>query len=477
MAMDRREFIQMGTAATLAAAVELRAANAGKRPNVLYVFSDQHRRCSLPGGDVNPVIAPNLDAFRRQNFEMSNCISNYPLCSPHRSMLLSGRWPQQTGVVINGRPLPTTELGLGEQFRRNGYHTGYVGKWHLAGGDNHFVPSGSQRFGFEDWHMWGGTNAHFNSTTWDQETGERKRMDGYNATLMTDEAVTFLNKQKGAEKPWLLVVSWNPPHPPYNPPEDDRSKYDPASLKLRPNVRFLKDYIAKKGPNYAARDEAALRESMQGYYGGITAVDREFGRLLKSLEENGQLDNTIVVYSCDHGDLLGSHGRIGKMTPHEESCHVPFFVQVPGKQSGKKSEMLFSSIDIYPTLCGLAGIPVPPHCEGRDCSDAIRGTGSKDAEHVFLMANTGEAEGFEADLPSYRGLRTKAHTYAVMEEGRWCLYDNVKDPYQQTNLVGDPKYKPLMAKFDVELQAWLDHCKDPFPLKAATARLANSPFV
>lgn len=468
----------MGTAATLASAVELHAAKPKKPMNVLYVFSDQHRWFSMGDRDVNAVISPNLEAFRRSSFEMEHCISNYPLCSPHRGILMSGRWPQQTGVIVNGRRLPATELGLGEQFRRSGYHTGYVGKWHLNGGDNHFVPAGPERFGFEDWHMWGGTNAHFNSWTWDQQTGERKAMKGYNATLMTDEAITFLNEQKAAEKPWMLVVSWNPPHPPYIPPEQDRALYNPASLKLRPNVRFLPDYIRKKGAEYPARDEASLREAMQGYYGGVSAIDHEFGRLLKSLQESGQAENTIVVYSCDHGDLLGSHGRIGKMTPHEESCRVPFFVRVPGGPgNGKRSPMLFSSVDIYPTVCGLAGIPVPSHCEGRDCSGAIRGTGAKETECVFLMANTGLPNGFEADLPTYRGLRTRTHTYAVMEEGRWCLYDNVNDPFQQKNLVADPKYKSMMDQFDTRLQAWLDHCQDMFPLKSAVTKLADTPFV
>ncbi|MBS1814873.1 MAG: sulfatase [Acidobacteria bacterium] len=477
MAMDRREFVQLGVAATLGAAAEMHAAPK-KRMNLLYVFSDQHRVQSLPGGDVNAVIAPNLNNFRRENFEMTNCISNYPLCSPYRAILMSGRWPCQTGVVQNGPGLPTTEHGLGEQFRSNGYHTAYVGKWHLHhGGDHMFIPRGPERFGFEDWHMWCDTNAHYASWTYDQNTGERKQPHGYNATLMTDEAVEIIQKQKEAEKPWMMVVSWNPPHPPYNPPDVDRDQYNRDTLKLRPNVKFIKDYIATKKPNFPVRDEAALREAMQGYYGGITAIDLEFARLLKALDETGQADNTIVIYTCDHGELMGSHGRIGKMMPHEESCHVPFFIRIPGiTKKGGKSDMLFASIDMYPTLCGLAGVPVPAHCEGKDRSAAMHGRKMDGPEHVFLMSNTGGSRTAESDLPDYRGLRTATHTYAVMADGRWCLYDNEKDPFQMNNLVRDPEYKAMMDKFDVAIQGWLEHTKDPFPLKQAVTKVNHSWF-
>lgn len=480
MAMDRREFVQLGVAATVASATDLRAADKPKKKmNILYVFSDQHRVHSLPGGDVNPIIAPNLDRFRRENFEMTNCISNYPLCSPYRSILMSGRWPYQTGMVQNGLGLdPAKERGLGTHFAENGFHTGYVGKWHLAkGGDAKFIPAGPHRFGFEDWHVWCDTNAHYASWTYNPDTGEKIQPKGYNATLMADEAVQFLEKNKAIDKPWFLMLSWNPPHPPYNPPKEDADQYNKDALKFRPNVKFIKEYAATKKGNFPVRNPESLREAMQGYYGAITAIDLEFARILKTLEETGQADNTIVIYTCDHGELMGSHGRIGKMMPHEESCHVPFFIRIPGvTKAGQKNDMLFQSIDLYPTLCGLGGVPVAKQCEGTDRASEFRGKKTNRATEVFLMANTGGNRTAESDLADYRGLRTATHTYAVMKDGRWCLYDNTKDPFQTNNLVKDPKYATMMAEFDKKLQGWLDHTKDPFPLKEASSKVTTSWF-
>jgi arylsulfatase A-like enzyme len=292
--MDRRRFIQMGLAtATIAAATDLDAAAPNKKkPNILYVFSDQHRAVSMPGDDVNAIVAPTLDTFRKQNMEMTNCISNNPLCSPYRAILMTGLYSQQNGVSINGTGLSPTQHGLGEHFRQAGYHTGYVGKWHLhKGGDNTFVPAGPDRFGFEDWHTWCNTNAHYVSYTFDEQ-GQRVQPKGYNATLMTDEMLTFLEKQKSAEKPWFVVLSWNPPHPPYNPPEEDQKPYDHDTLKLRPNTRFITEYIKTKGEHFAGADEASLRRAMQGYYGGITAIDKDFARILQALESNGQDKDT-----------------------------------------------------------------------------------------------------------------------------------------------------------------------------------------
>ncbi|WP_269724657.1 sulfatase-like hydrolase/transferase [Sphingomonas sp. PAMC 26617] len=222
-----------------------------------------------------------------------------------------------------------------------------------------------------------------------------------------------------------------------------------------------------------------LRQAMQGYYGAITGVDAEFGRLLAALEAIGAVDDTFVVYTSDHGDMMGSQGRMAKQVPFEESCRVPFFVRYPGvTPKGGASDTLFAAIDIYPTMCGLAGLPVPHHCAGRDLSGVMRGEQTSASPAVFLMnqlprsSGGPEAIGEDGDggevspagslpshpgkrlgtkfinQPTYRGLRTDTHTYAVAETGRWCLYDNVADPFQLKNLVSDPAQQALMARFD-----------------------------
>ena len=467
--MNRREFVKHGAAASTAAALPLSAAayapTSSKRPNVLYVFSDQHRAMSLPGEAFNQAMAPTLDKFRHENLSMDACISNYPLCVPHRAILMSGRYSYLSHVTQNEHTLEPQVPGLGENFQKAGYHTGYVGKWHLYHGEGVFTPPGPYRFGFEDWHAWANTNKHYDGITFNPVTGEKITMPGYQPTRMTDQALEFINKQKGAEKPWFLVLSWNPPHPPFDPPAEDRDLYDQGALKLRPNVRFPTpaDKIVNPYPQLDSLDN--LRRAEQGYYGGITAVDKEFARLLKALEDNGMADNTIVIYTSDHGEMMGSHGHMAKQMPHEESCRVPFLVRIPEmKGKARNSDMLFASVDIYPTVCGLAGLPAPSHCSGRDYSPLMRGdTSFKAPEMVFLMNDQGPSDHQEVNVQTYRGVRTKTHTYAVQLDGRWCLYDNVADPYQLKNLVKDPANQALIEHFDAALIAWSKSTGDPFP--------------
>jgi arylsulfatase A-like enzyme len=218
-----------------------------------------------------------------------------------------------------------------------------------------------------------------------------------------------------------------------------------------------------------------LHQAQQGYYGGITAIDLEFARVLKALDDTGQAGNTIVIYTSDHGEMMGSHGHMAKQMPHEESCRVPFFIRTPGaKPRSRTSQVLFASIDIYPSLCGLAGIPVPSHCRGRNLSAALRGETTASPEHVFLT-NQMKPNSPEQFTPTYRGLRTATHTYAVMESGRWCLYDNIADPYQMKNLVKDPAQGDLIAKFDNAIQSWLQTTGDKFPYENALKSYSDYP--
>lgn len=479
--MNRREFVKHAAAVSASAALSSAASAkpAAKQPNVLYVFGDQHRAASLPGEPLSQAIAPMFEKFRRENVSMNTCVSNYPLCVPHRAIPISGLYSAQSHITINGQTLEPIVPGLGETFQKAGYRTGYVGKWHLYHGENEFVPKGPYRFGFEDWHAWANTNKHYDGITFDPETGDRMTMPGYQPTRMTDQAIEFIGKQKGADRPWFLVLSWNPPHPPFNPPAAEMDLYSASSLQFRPNVRLstAADNLLQPYADLESLD--TLRKAEQGYYGGITAVDKEFARLLETLSDNGMEEDTIVVYTSDHGEMMGSHGHMAKQMPHEESCRVPFFVRLPGARGrGRKSDALFASVDIYPTLCGLAGIPIPKHCSGQDFSGLMRGDRNfPSPEMVFLMNDKGPDNRQEVDVPTYRGLRTRIHTYAVQLDGRWCLYDNTADPYQLKNLVRDPAHKALIEKFDAALIAWSKSTGDSFPYEKVLGSYSSYPSV
>lgn len=309
--MNRRNFLKAASAAAAFPVAIAQPTARKSKPNVLYIFSDQHRACSMPGEPHSGVIAPNLDAFRKQNVSMEACISNYPLCTPHRAILLSGKYPAETGCDSNGPPLPTDTVSIGMTFRDAGYHTGYVGKWHVNGDENGFIPKGPKRFGFEDWHVWDQTNLHYKGWTYNPDTGEKiQPADGYTASYMTDQAVEFLGKQTG-DKPFFLVLSWNPPHPPYNPPEKDLKLYPRPSIQRRPNVRFAIAGQQLKGIRHFMNDDAALREAEQGYYGAITAIDLEFARSESAQREwpCGQYDCDLYLRSWRDDGLPRSHGK------------------------------------------------------------------------------------------------------------------------------------------------------------------------
>ena len=431
-------------------------------------------RSRFPGEPYCEVIAPNLDRFRRQNFSMECCLSNYPLCSPHRGILMTGVWPYQNGVIKNWIELETRYQSLGQTFDAAGYHTAYVGKWHLAGPgfDKQFVPPGPHRQGFQDWHVWGAVDQHMDkSFTFDPNTGAVIHPMGYNATLQTDQAVDILKQRQGSDKPWMMIVSWHPPHFPLDDaPPADEATYKDKKLTLRPNV-------APGHGKGALVSEETLQIAQRGYYAHITAIDREFGRLLKTLDETGQADNTIVVFTSDHGEMMGSHGRMHKRAPHEESIRVPFFVRYPGVTRPGSSSVLFSSIDLYPTVCGLAGLEIPPHCEGSDFSAILRGKPGPSPDHVFLMNDGGGLDEGDEGLPPprWRGIRTRSHTYAVALNGRWLLFDNQHDPLQQNNLIDDPAHAPMIAAFDKLIQDWLTHSSDTFAYSDAITKRSSHP--
>lgn len=465
----------------------------------------------MPGEPYSdPINAPNLDAFRKANVSMERCVSNYPLCSPYRGIFITGLWPFQNGITRNWIELGTNFESLGHVFDKAGYRTAYVGKWHLSGPghDRAFVPAGPHRQGFQDWHVWGAVDRHMSySFTYNPDTGEKIQPQGYQTTLMTDQAVKIIEEQEKSDRPWMMVVSWHPPHFPVDDaPEEDEAFFSKSKVALRPNV---KTGISDHGP---VESRESIEKFYRGYYAHIRAIDREFGRLLKTLDDTGQADNTIVIFTSDHGEMAGSHGRMYKQVPHEESSRVPFFVRYPGvTPNGKSSETLFASIDIYPTLCGLAGIPVPAHCKGRDLSAAIRGKNVVDSEVVFLMNQSGGKAEAEAGAigaapanlslqgkssgdsdrpaaaverdgngggyapPNFRGLRSKTHTYAVAYDGRWVLFDNVNDPYQQNNLIDDAAMKPLIDHFDKLIANWLKQADDPFDYAAAILKRSTEP--
>ncbi len=446
----RRDFVKVAGGGSLVAASGGLAAAAGAPPNIVFVFADQHRNCSWPGGGDAQVKAPNLEVLGRQGAVFKNAISNYPLCSPHRASLLTGRYPQSNTVTQNvsrrHRGLPTTEVTIAGLLKKAGYATGYVGKWHLypAAPEGKLVPPGPHRHGFDYWRVCHNYRKRYDTRCFD-DNGKEFVLPDYAPKCQMDMTLDFI--EKNAARPFCVFLSWHPPHAPY--PEAPRrfvEMYSPQGIKLRPNV-----------PKSA--DTPAWREAHVGYFSHVTALDEEIGRLMRKLVQLGIASNTIVCYSSDHGDMLGSFGLTAKRKPWEESINVPFVIRWPaGIPAGQRLDTLFSTVDITPTLLGLAGQPVPSRIEGADLSAILRGGQAGGPASAFIMAIGGNPADRKEAQGGWRGVRTARFTYAAKEAGSglapWLLYDNQKDPYQMHNLIDDAAHCRARKELESTLSQW-----------------------
>ncbi len=456
--MDRRTFLKaMGVAFTAASASEFLSAEVGsaparRRPNVVFVFGDQWRaQATGYAGDPNAV-TPNLDKLAAASVNMTMAVSCCPVCTPYRASLLTGQYPLTTGLFLNDLYLSDDAVSIAEVFAAAGYDTGYIGKWHIDGhGRSSFIPR-QRRQGFDYWKVLECTHS-YNKSPYYADADEKLQWEGYDAIAQTRDAQQYIASRARGKKPFLLMLSWGPPHNPYEtaPAEYRKLFADAGKITLRPNV-----------PEKA---QPGARKDLQGYYAHCAALDACVGDLRKTIAEAGIEDDTIFVFTSDHGDMLGSQGERRKQRPWDESIRVPFLLRYPDAcgRGGKAIAMPFNTPDIMPTILGLAGITPPKTVEGTDYSGVLTGSSpaDNDAALICCIAPFGEwtrpSGGRE-----FRGLRTRRYTYVRALNGPWLLYDNQADPYQQTNLVGNPDCADLQKTLDAQLDKMLAARNDKF---------------
>ncbi len=418
-----------------------------RSPNVVFIFSDQWRASATGySGDPN-VKTPNLDRLAREGINFGTAVSVCPVCTPYRAALLTGRYPTRTGMFMNDLYLPDKELCMGEIFKAGGYETGYIGKWHLDGhGRSTYIPP-ERRQGFDYWKVAECDHTYPKSHYYTGNSEEKKFWDGYDAFAQTKDAGQYIRDHAKGEKPFLLVVSYGTPHFPHDTaPKDYKDLYPPAQLKTAPNV-----------PDSM---KARVRHEAQGYYAHCTALDKCVGDLVQVLDQAGIADNTILVFTSDHGEMMGAHGISPsvKQHPWDESIRVPFLLRYPAAhgKSGKKVKMPIDTPDILPTLLSLAGIKIPATIEGEDLSQAV--TGPEHDRAALIMSVSPFARG----LKEYRGIRTGRYTYVRNLQGPWLMFDNETDPYQLKNLANNPEQAALQKQLEEQLQAELKKIGDEF---------------
>jgi len=473
--MDRRTFL--GATAAGAASVALPGCGGAgwpRKPNVLFVFPDQLRasECSVYGG--RNILTPNIDRLATEGVLFTNSVSSCPLCTPYRGMLQTGRYPTHSGILLNfldADPAQNPHC-LANVFAAAGYETGYIGKWHLASGvhkdypihlgypacteaddpDPDFIAKGPRRLGYSHWQAY---NFHYNYYDyWYYEDEPEKRFSTrYEADAQTDQAIAMMESCRQSGRPFFLNVAPHPPHPPFDP------SYTPAG--------YLERVVQTPwwSPNVPTENPSS-DEELRCYLAMIQNADDNLGRLLDYLESSGLAWNTIVVFTSDHGEMLGSHGRVQKMVPYAEAINIPLIMRWPrGLRAGTHIDALQTPMDHFPTLCGLAGLPIPSEVDGIDLSGVATGS-ERDSREGILIGHYSSAElSFETGTlwPEWRGVRTKQYTYVRWLAGLEELYDNQSDPYQMVNLVESNTALEVLEGLRARLAALLAAAHDDFP--------------
>jgi arylsulfatase A-like enzyme len=420
------------------------------RPNIVFVFADQMRAHALGCMGNKQVITPHLDQLAAEGLLVTNAISAQPVCTPYRAQLLTGRYGHSTGVIHNDIRLPDHETVISELMKKQGYATGYIGKWHLSGDRKNPVDATSRR-GWDFWAVRNCSHRHMDPEYWLNDSLDPIRVSGWEPDVQVDLAVEFIHKNKQA--PFCLFLSFGPPHNPYKAPKKYLDMYKDKTLMPRPNV-----------PENAGK---ALLE----YYAMTTSLDVGVGRIGEALEHAGVAEDTIFIFTSDHGDMLGSQGHKLKQRPWEESINIPFILRYPrAVKKGQRRDWIVSSVDVMPTLLGLCGMPIPSKVQGMDYSSTFRGESTKERDSAFLF-NVNHGNGPRTD---WRGIRTKEWTYAYHSSGDWIMYDLKNDPYQLNNLIDDPKHAAMKKELRERLESTRSALGESLPLngkKPAPIRL------
>lgn len=425
-------------------------------PNVVFILADQWRAQEVGYMGNENVLTPNLDALAEESLVFHHAVSVSPVCSPWRASFLTGQYPLTNGIFYNDKPLPTEAVTAGKIYKNAGYQTGYIGKWHLNGherGEDTFagrdlpVPK-NRRQGFDYWKVREVTHNYNNSFYFD-ENNQKQTWEGYDVFPQTDSAISFI--QKNADQPFFLMLSYGPPHDPYfSAPDEFRKLYDEKNIKLRPNV--------------PEEFQDSARHVLAGYYAHCTAVDKAIGDLIQALDEAGLKDNTILVFTSEHGDMLLSKGVLKKQRPWDESLRVPLLIRYPDLY-GKGRKDFYQPIDtpdLLPTLLGMSDIKIPISVEGKDFSKQMKGDDIDNEAALFMLPVPFHEWKFLNGGREYRGIRTKRYTYVKDLLGPWLLYDNELDPYQMNNLIDSQEATTIQKELDQILQKKLKATKDDF---------------
>jgi arylsulfatase A-like enzyme len=464
---------------------------AQQRPNIVFIMADQWRGDALGCLQREPVHTPNLDALAQQGVNFTQAVSSYPVSSPARGMLMSGMYPHRSGVSDNCN---SESAPYNVQLRQDlvcwsdvlaaaGYETAYYGKWHLDAPHKPYIKTYNnegavawnewtipeRRHGFQRWIAYGTYDYHLRPMFWHtNDTREGWQfVDEWEPQYDVDNAVAFIRNASGernASKPFAMVVSMNPPHTGYNlVPDRYKALYE--HLNVDSILATRPDFMAAKPAN-----QKYFRQSLADYYACMTGVDEQVGRILAALREAGLSGNTLVIFTSDHGDCMGSHNIIGKNVCYDTAMRIPMILSFPGTLTPRRDDTtLIAFADLAPTLLHLLGLKrsIPQTMQTFDLADAVMGKAhafSPAFEPYFRLRPDSLQQGL-------RGLRDRRYTYVTsvnmtLDGGKnhspftETLFDRQSDPYGMNNIAA--QHPDLCQRYRAQLRHFLKKQGDGF---------------
>lgn len=445
------------------------SATAQPPPNVVFLLADDQRPDTIRALGNPTISTPNLDRLVKDGTVFTRAVCANPLCVPSRAEIVTGCSGFRNGILPGFSDKLSGPLAFWpETLRAAGYHTWHVGKWHTSGrpssvgyeeclglftgGPENPIPTfdsrGREITGYRGW-MFQTDDRHYFP---EKGVGLTPNI----SAEFADAAIKFLRRKP--DRPFILHVSFTAPHDPLLRPPGYERKYDPKSIPLPAN--YLPEHPFDHG-NIRGRDEQLLpwprtpeivREELALYYVVISHLDEQIGRILATLEETGQARNTLVIFASDHGLAIGSHGLRGKQNMYEDTIGVPLIVRGPGIAPGRRLAAQVYLRDLFPTVCDLAGMRIPPPVEGKSLVPVLKGGAQSVHAQVF---------GYFMDTQRMiRGERWKLIHYPKIE--RYQLFDLGNDPHEMHDLADDPRHGATRAELRGRLRKWQEEVGDPF---------------
>ncbi len=415
-----------------------------KKQNIIFYFSDQQRADTLGCYGQKLNVTPNLDKLATEGTKFTNAYTCQPVCGPARATLQSGKYPTSVNCHVNGLPLPMDIKTVANYLSESGYETAYVGKWHLASDKPNNIELGTKpipverRGGYKDYWMAADvlefTSHGYNGYVYDINN-EKHEFIGYRADAINNYAINYL-QNKTSDKPFFMFISQIEPHH-----QNDRNTYEgPDGSKTK-----FKDF---EHPEDLVGTQGNWRENYPDYLGCCNSLDYNVGKLIDTLKDIGEYENTVIIYTSDHGSHFKTRNGEYKRSCHDSSLHIPMIISGGAFSGGKVCENMVSLVNLPTTVLDIAGIQKPQEFDAKSLLPLVDGTADEWEENVFVQISESQVG---------RAVRTKNYTYSVEGDApsntpscdvytETFLYDNVNDSAQKNNLIGDASYNEIKAE-------------------------------